>query len=196
MPNISEANDAQLKAAEPILALAEQAMGFVPNSMKIMARNPALLQGFLGLTAALMGPTAKLPSDLRQLIAHVASAAAGCRYCQAHTAHGAEKSGASAEKIAAVWEYDSNTMFSPAERAALALAQAAGSVPNTADAAHFDELRKYYSEDEIVEIVGILALFGFLNRWNDTLATPLEESPLAFAEAYLQPAGWSPGKHG
>jgi uncharacterized peroxidase-related enzyme len=195
MANVAVASDEQLKAAGPVLARAEQAMGFVPNSLKIMARNPALLQGFLGLTAALMGPGATLPAGLRQLVAHVASSAAGCRYCQAHTAHGAEKSGVSAEKVAAVWEYNTNDMFTPAERAALSLAQAAGSVPNTADAAHFEELGKYFSEDQIVEIVGIVSLFGFLNRWNDTLATPLEESPLAFAEAYLQPIGWSPGKH-
>ncbi|MBA3069201.1 MAG: carboxymuconolactone decarboxylase family protein [Hyphomonas sp.] len=170
-------------------------MGFVPNSLKIMARNPALLQGFMGLTVSLMGPSASLAPDLRQLIAHIASAAAGCRYCQAHTAHGAERAGVSAEKIAAVWTYETSPLFSESERAALTLAQAAGSVPNTAEGHHFDALKKHFSEDEIVEIVGIVALFGFLNRWNDTLATPLEESPLAFAEAQLGAAGWAAGKH-
>ena len=52
-----------------------------------------------------------------------------------------------------------------------------------------------YGKDEIVEIVGVIALFGFLNRWNDTLATTLEDSPLAFAEAHLAPNGWTGDRH-
>lgn len=100
MAHISNASEDLLQTSSSLLGLTEAAMGFVPNSLKIMARNPALLQGFLGLTISLMGPGATLPPDLRQLIAHIASAAAGCRYCQAHTAHGAERAGVSAQKIA------------------------------------------------------------------------------------------------
>ena len=68
-------------------------MGFVPNSIKIMARNPELLNGFLMLSNAVLGPSSKLDPDLRQMIAHMSNAAAGCQYCQAHTAHGAERMG-------------------------------------------------------------------------------------------------------
>ena len=57
------------------------------------------------------------------------------------------------------------------------------------------ELRKHWSEEQIVEIVGVIALFGFLNRWNDTLATPLEDAPLEFGERYLAAQGWDAGKH-
>ncbi|HAY07562.1 MAG TPA: fusion protein [Hyphomonas sp.] len=171
-------------------------MGFVPNSLKIMARRPALMQGFLALAGALNGPSAILPPQLRQLVAHIASAASGCRYCQAHTAHNARRAGAQEEKIAAVWEYETSPLFSESERAALSLAQAAGSQPNMAGPEHFEAVRRWYSDDEVAEIVGVIALFGFLNRWNDTLATPLEESPTAFAEAHLSDAGWTAGKHG
>jgi|HubBroStandDraft_6_1064221.scaffolds.fasta_scaffold88798_1 hypothetical protein len=48
---------------------------------------------------------------------------------------------------------------------------------------------------EIVELVGVIAYFGFLNRWNDTLATELESSPLNFAQCTLSNTGWSAGKH-
>jgi hypothetical protein len=37
----------------------------------------------------------------------------------------------------------------------------------------------------------VIALFGFLNRWNDTLATPLEDEPIE----YLSRGGWQAGKH-
>jgi hypothetical protein len=41
--------------------------------------------------------------------------------------------------------------------------------------------------------VSVISLFGYLNRWNDTLATTLEESARAFGENSLP--GWSVGKH-
>ncbi|CAA0082016.1 Uncharacterised protein [Halioglobus japonicus] len=196
MSRLSIAPDEVLRENEQMLSLAEAAMGFTPNSLKIMARKPELLTGFLMLSGALLGPEATLSSGLRQMIAHITSAAAGCRYCQAHTAHGAERQGVSAEKIEAIWQYETSDLFTEAERAALALARSAGSVPNDASDEQFDELKKHFSEDEITEIVGVIAYFGFLNRWNDTLATPLEESPLAFAQAHLEQHGWMAGKHG
>jgi len=195
MSRLSPAADA-LAQAQPLLDQATEVMGFTPNSLKIMARSPAMLQGFMALSFALMGPNAKLDPQLRQMIANITSVAAGCNYCQAHTAHGAERLGLSAEKIEALWAYETSEHFSAAERAALALAQAAGSVPNLTTDAHFEALKPHFSEDEIAEIVGIISYFGFLNRWNDTLATPLEEHPLGFAEAHLAASGWTVGNHG
>jgi hypothetical protein len=78
-----------------------------------------------------------------------------------------------------VWEYQTSPLYSPAERTTLDFAIAAASVPNAVTDAMFTELRKYWTEEQIVEIVGVISLFGFLNRWNDTLATPLEDEPIA-----------------
>lgn len=196
MSRLSPAPTDALARAQPLLDQAADVMGFTPNSLKIMARSPAMLQGFMALSFALMGPNAKLDPQLRQMIANITSAAAGCSYCQAHTAHGAERLGLSAEKIKALWAYETSEHFSAGERAALSLAQAAGSVPNVSTDAHFEALAPHFSEDEIAEIVGIISYFGFLNRWNDTLATPLEEHPLRFAEAHLAASGWAAGNHG
>ena len=195
MSRIPNATEAQLEAAKPLLDLASAAMGFEANSLKIMARSPAMLNGFLSLSAAILGPDNVLDPGLRQMMAHITSAAAGCRYCQAHTAHGAEHRGVEAEKIEAIWSYEDSPLFSDAERAALAFAQAAGSVPNQVTDGHYDALRVHFSDDEITEMVGVISLFGFLNRWNDTLGTALEDSPLAFAEAHLAKSGWTVGHH-
>ena len=195
MTRLSPASPEQLAENQSLLALATAAMGFEANSLKVMARQPALLQGFMALSGAILGPGASLDPVLRQMIAHISSAAAGCAYCQAHTAHGAEHRGADAAKLEALWTFETSDLFSPAEKAALSLALAAGSVPNQSTDDHFAELKTHYSEDEIVEIVGVIALFGFLNRWNDTLATTLEDSPLAFAEAHLAPKGWIGDRH-
>jgi hypothetical protein len=77
----------------------------------------------------------------------------------------------------------------------LDFAIAAASVPNTVTDGMFAELRKNWTDEQIVEIVGVIALFGFLNRWNDTLATPLEDEPIEIGQKYLARGGWNIGKH-
>ena len=177
----------------PLFDLVEQTMGFVPESMTTMAHWPELLGAFGGLGATVLN-SGEVDVGLKQLIAHVSSNAAGCRYCQAHTSENAEKRGVSAEKIQAVFEFETSPVFDDAERAALRLAAHGGMVPNAAEASDFEALKPHFSDRQIVEIVAVVSLFGFLNRWNDTMATTLEASPLAFATNNL--SGWEVGKHG
>ena len=195
MTHLNPPDAAALDEVRNELDFVAAAMGFEPNSMKVMAHRPNILRGFLALMGAVIGPDAVLDPGLRQMVAHIASSAAGCRYCQAHTAHGADHAGVSREKIEALWSYTDSPLFTEAERAALSLAQAGGSVPNQVEAAHFDAVKAHFSDAEIVEITAVIAAFGFLNRWNDTLATTLEDSPRAFAQANLGSAGWALGKH-
>ena len=175
--------------------VSRKTLGFIPNSMLIMQRNPKMLRAWMQLTSAIWDPQSQVDRGLKRLVAHVSSRAAGCNYCMAHTAGGAAHLGVEDEKILKVWEYQTSDLYSDAERAALDLAVAAGSVPNAANDEHFARLRLYWSEDQIVEIVGVIATFGFLNRWNDTLGTPLEEEPLAAGAKFLAHKGWTPGKH-
>ena len=170
-------------------------MGFLPSSSLILARKPKISAALGALAMALNGPDMKLPRDLRALIANMASRSAGCMYCVAHSASGLNRAGVPDAKIAAVWQYESSPLFNAAERAAMRVAQAAASVPNAVTDEDFVELRKHFAEEEIVEIVAIIAYFGWLNRWNDTLATELEDMPLAVAERVLAPTGWKAGKH-
>lgn len=178
---------------EDAFAPVEQRMGFLPNSMLTMAHRPEILRAVAGLTQA--ARTGAVSPELKELVALVASTAAGCRYCQAHTASNATRKGAHAEKIAQVWSYESSDLFSDADRAALRLAHHAALVPNAATDEDFEELRRYFDDGEIVELMTMIALFGFLNRWNDTLATPLEDEPIEVGEKYLAAHGWSAGKH-
>jgi len=171
-------------------------LGFIPNSILIMQRKPKLAKALAQMTAAVWDPEGKVDRGFKRIIAHVASRAAGCQYCMAHTAGGALHFGIEDKKLAAVWEYQISPLYSAAERMTLDFAIAAASVPNTVTDDMFAELRKYWTEEQIVEIVGVISLFGFLNRWNDTLATPLEDEPIAIGEQFLASHGWSPGKHG
>ena len=174
---------------------ARKRMGFIPNSVLIMQRRPKMVHAFTQMSAAIWDPFGSVDLRLKRLIAHVASRSAGCKYCMAHTAEGAHKLGVGDEKLAAVWNYQTSPLFTPAERAALDVAVAAGTVPNAVTDEMFSELRKHWSDEQVVDIVGVIAMFGFLNRWNDTMATPLEDEPLEFGERHLAAHGWDVGKH-
>jgi uncharacterized peroxidase-related enzyme len=172
----------------------EKTRGFVPNSIRTMARRPAIAQAFMDLNKSVLyeGTVAE---ELKMLISLIASQAAGCRYCQAHMANLSSIYQASDEKIRSVWEFESSTGFSAAERAALRLAYHAALLPNEATQDDFDELKRHFDEGQIVEIVATISLFGYLNRWNDTMATTLEEKAVAVAQRAIAAAGWEPGKH-
>lgn len=169
-------------------------MGFVPSSIRTMAHVPSIFEGFLGLVPKVLG-TDVIPSELVNLVSLVTSNASGCRYCQAHTGATAAHQGSDPAKIAAAWEFETSDLFSDAERAALRLAFHAGVTPNEATEGDFAELKKHYSTEQIVAIVAVIALFGWLNRWNDTMATQLEEEPMTFASQSLSGQGWEIGKH-
>ncbi len=168
----------------------------VPNALLIMQHRPKILRAFVQLMGAIAdSETSEVEGGLKRLIAHVASRAAGCRYCMSHTAALAQGSGINDAKLEGVWEYATSPLYSEAERIALDVALAAGGVPNGVDDAMFAKLRAHWSDGQIVEIVAVIAQFGFLNRWNDTLATPIEDEALAVGERYLAPHGWQAGRH-
>lgn len=176
-------------------AFFEKTLGFVPNSLLTMARRPALAKGLITLSKGVYDPKGDVDLGLKRLIGHVASMAAGCMYCRAHTATSAMRLGVPAERLAALAEYQSSELFSDAERAAFDFALAAASVPNDVTDEIFGRLRQHWNEGQVVEILGVISLFGFFNRWNDSLATTLEAEPLENAGHVLGPTGWHVGKH-
>ena len=170
-------------------------LGFIPNSVLIMQRKPQLVKALTQMLGTIWDPGGEVDRGFKRLVAHVASRAAGCQYCMAHTAGGALHFGIEERKLAAVWEFRTSALFSEAERIALDFAIAAASVPNGVTDEMFAGLRKHWSENQIVEIVAVISTFGFLNRWNDTMGTPLEEEPIHVGGKYLAAHGWSVGKH-
>jgi len=195
MPRLDPLRAEAVPELEDLLEAAKNRMGFLPNSQLILAWRPEILRAFQQLGMAINGPSATIAPQLRNLISQMASRAAGCGYCMAHTAHSASRAGIAAEKEEALWEYERSPLFSAAERAALRVAQGAAQVPNAVTDEDFAELKKYYSEAQIVDIVVVIALFGFLNRFNDTMATELEASPIEAGRRFLAQKGWAVGKH-
>ncbi|MEO8696771.1 MAG: carboxymuconolactone decarboxylase family protein [Acidimicrobiales bacterium] len=182
----------EMTGNEKLLATIQSTYGRPPNSFTTLGRVPALLDA-VGQLSLVVLAAGEVDVETKWLVANVASRAAGCSYCSAHTGfHSVKTGGAPPEKVAAVWEFESSPIFSDAERAALRLALVASVVPNQATAAHFDELRAHFSDTGIVEIVAVISLFGFMNRWNDTMATELEDPEHDFAQRHMAASGWRP----
>ncbi len=172
----------------------EQTRGFTPNSIRTMARRPNVVKAFMALNQAVLYE-GTVSEQLKMMISLACSFSSGCLYCQSHMANLSDIYDAPAEKIAAILEFESSDLFSEAERAALDLAFKAAQVPNQATQKEFDRLNAYFNEEQIVEIVASISLFGYLNRWNDTMATSLEPLANEQANRLLKSSGWKLGKH-
>lgn len=194
MPFIEPLHRADLGHLEETFQGTEGFLGFLPNDVLTMAHLPEATQAFMDFCLTLYG-NATLPEELLLMVGMVASAASGCRYCTAHNANKLSEAGVSAEKIAHVWEFEANPLYTPAEKAALSLAFAGGQSPSQVTQATYDELRRYYTDKEIVELLFVICQFGFWNRWNDSVGTVLEDTPRTFSEGTLPAEHWSLDKH-
>jgi len=173
----------------------KETRGFTPNSIQTMVRRPNIVRAFMQLNQAVLYD-GTVDEELKMLVSLIASQVAGCRYCQAHMANLSKIYKASEEKISNVWGFAQSDLFSDAEKAALSVAYSGALAPSQATQEQFDELYKYFDEGQVVEIVATISLFGFLNRWNDTMATELEELPGQVATATMgESFGWEAGKH-
>jgi len=190
-PKSSE-NDPELRT---LIEFYNETLGFCPNSVKTMHHRPRIAYAFIEMNKAVMENKGRVTSVLKRLIGYISSNAAGCRYCQAHTIRAAERYGAEKEKMENIWDYKTHSAFDEAERAALDLALAAAVIPNAVDDTIAENARKYWDEGEIVEIMGVIALFGYLNRWNDSMGTEMESGAIESGEKYLKKKDWSVGKH-
>lgn len=146
------------------------------------------------LVRTILGP-GEVTKELKGEVFTVASIAAGCGHCQAHGAYGLHLDGASNNRILALWDFESSPLFGDAERAALKFARASAVVPNAVTPEHFEELRQYFGDRQISELLAVIALGGFLNRYSDTLAVVTDSESADWACEFLAPAGWQPGKH-
>ena len=172
-----------------------ETLGFCPNSIKTMHIRPKIAYAFIEMNKAVMENKGRVTSALKRLIGYISSNVAGCRYCQAHTIVAAERYGAAVDQINNIWEYKTHSSFSDAEKAALDFALAASTIPNAVDDKTANNLRKYWNDGEIVEILGVISLFGYLNRWNDSMGTPIEDGASTPTKRLLTDEKWNKGKH-
>lgn len=173
-----------------------ETLGFCPNSVKTMHHRPEIATAFINLNKAVMANHGRVTSALKRLIGYITSQVAGCNYCKAHTIRAAERYGAEQEQLEHVWEYKTHAAFSEAERAALDFAWASSTIPNTVNLDIKNRLYEHWNEGEIVEMLGVISLFGYLNRWNDSMGTTMEDAAIESGNDWLKKdTDWTVGKH-
>lgn len=171
-------------------------LGVIPNSVRTMAHRPEIARAFTALNIAVMTSPGPVTAEFKRLLGYISSFASGCRYCQAHMILASERFGASEARMADIWTYEDSPHFTEAEKAALAFAQAASAVPNAVTPEIEARLCAHWAPGDIVEIMGVIALFGYLNRWNDSMGSALEDLPRETAAKRLATqSGWEIGKH-
>lgn len=194
-PLVTPKNDPNDKELNELVLFYNETLGFCPNSVKTMHHRPRIAYAFIEMNKAVMENQGRVTSALKRLIGYISSHAAGCRYCQAHTIRAAERYEANQAQIENIWSYRTHEAFSEAERVALDFALAASQIPNGVDDEIAERMRAHWNEGEIVEILGVIALFGYLNRWNDSMGTEMEGPAVESGEQYLASDGWTVGKH-
>lgn len=194
-PLVHPKKEGEDKELDELVKFYNETLGFCPNSVKTMHHRPRIAYAFIEMNKAVMENKGRVTSALKRLIGYISSNAAGCRYCQAHTIRAAERYGAEQEQIENIWEYRTHPAFNEAERAALDLALAASTIPNGVNDEVSERMREYWNEGEIVEILGVIALFGYLNRWNDSMGTEIEDGAVESGKTLLAKDGWDTGKH-
>jgi alkylhydroperoxidase family enzyme len=158
-------------------------------------RWPELMQRFQSLAELVMVSPGNLSRQLRSELFTMASIAGGCQHCQAHGAYSLHIMGVDADRIRNIWAFEESTEFSEAEKAALRLARDGALVPNRVEPGHFENLRVHYSDRHIVEMLAVISLAGWFNRWNNSIATVTDRESVEWAETNLKAVGWDLGKH-
>jgi len=194
MPLIKPLSNIEDKETQELVTFFNETLGFCPNSVLTMQKKPHLAQAFVNLNKAVMDNAGSISSEFKRIIAYISSNTAGCRYCQAHTIRAAERYGGGKERLEQAWDFENSSLFSEAEKVALRFTIAASSVPVSTSQKLEELLQHHWDETDILEIMSVIALFGYLNRWNDVMGTSLEQDAKNSAERLLKNQ-WDIGKH-
>jgi uncharacterized peroxidase-related enzyme len=142
--------------------------GNVPNMFRVMAHRPEIFSTMQAHFGAVLN-TGTVSTKLKELIVVRTSQVNETPYCLAsHTAL-AKRLGWTDEQLTHLAEWPRREDFTPAEKAALRLAETVTRNAHSVSDAQFAELRGYYSEGEIVELLCAIGLFNYFNRFNDAL---------------------------
>ncbi len=194
MPLVNPLSSIKDKETQELVTFFNETLGFCPNSVLTMQKKPDLAQAFVNLNKAVMNNTGTITSEFKRIIAYISSNTAGCRYCQAHTIRAAERYGGEKERLMQAWDFENSTLFTNVEKVALRFTIAASSIPVNITEELNNSMHDSWDEADILEIMSVVALFGFLNRWNDVMGTSLEEDAKHSAKSLLG-TQWEIGKH-
>ncbi len=142
--------------------------GNVPNMFRVMAHRPEIFATMQAHFAAVLN-TGTVSTKLKELIIVRTSQVNETPYCLASHTILARNLGWSDDQLAHLAEWRERADFTPAEKAALRLAETVTRDAHAVTEEQFAELRSYYSEGEVVELLCAIGLFNYFNRFNNAL---------------------------
>ena len=142
--------------------------GNVPNMFRVMAHRPEIFSTMQAHFGAVLN-TGTLSTKLKELIIVRTSQVNETPYCLASHTILAEKLGWSGDQLAHLADWQQREDFTPAEKSALRLAETVTRDAHAVSDEQFAELRGFYSEGEIVELLCAIGLFNYFNRFNNAL---------------------------
>jgi uncharacterized peroxidase-related enzyme len=142
--------------------------GNVPNMFRVMAHRPEIFSTMQAHFAAVLS-TGTVSTRLKELIIVRTSQVNETPYCLASHTILARGLGWTDDQLTHLAEWPRREDFTPAEKAALRLAETVTRDAHAVTDEQFAALREYYSEGEIVELLCAIGLFNYFNRFNNTL---------------------------
>jgi len=140
----------------------EKSTGKVPEWARVMAHRPEILKEFTELFKTIMGG-GKIEPFLKWKIALVVSDTLKCPFCVNVTEKMLERLGANKEAMNEIRN------FSGEEKETLELVKDVTLDGHLDNPELFDKLKKRFDEAQIVEIISVMGLFNYINRFNNTL---------------------------
>ena len=142
--------------------------GNVPNMFRTMAHRPEIFETIIAHMEAVLN-TGTLPKALKELVIVRTSQLNRTPYCLAsHTAI-CRKLGWTEEQLGALESKAASTTFTEREQVAIHLAEVMTLDAHGYTQEHFERLRGFYNEGEVVELMAAIGLFNYFNRFNDVL---------------------------
>ncbi len=169
MPRVSRVDRSQL--APDIATLYDKAYaqrGNVPNMFRVMAHRPEIYSTMQAHFAAVLN-SGTVPTRLKELIIVRTSQVNETPYCLASHTTLARNLGWTDDQLSHLADWPRRDDFTSAEKAALHLAETVTRDANAVTDEEFAELRSFYSEGEVVELLCAIGLFNYFNRFNNAL---------------------------
>jgi uncharacterized peroxidase-related enzyme len=155
---------------QPIFDKLSHVFGHMPSFFATMARVPEALQHFMPLYGAIIDK-GSVEAKYKELAYLKTAQINGCEYCfQAHSASG-KKNGVSEDQIKALAFFSRSKAFDEKEKAVLLYAERVTRGASAIRPAALQELKRYFNDDQIVELTLTICMANFTNRFNDALLT-------------------------
>ena len=163
--------------------------GAVLESARLWGRSPKVFITLALLYGALDRRASPIEPALRSLVTVRVSQINWCTFCVDLNSATVLKRGVGPEKLAALAEFEASPLFSEREKAALAYAEAVSYSDRNATAEHFARLRRYFGDDAIIELTGLIAFQNLSSKFNAALGV----EPQGFCAVAPQPRRSSVG---